>query len=282
MKHLKIIPALILSMALTAIPAAAHGNDDCDSGESTEYREEYTYHHEIAAVSFGSYKDYTEHAGEVFSDYAENYDYLYVPDYLKDSTEDITNILITPTICTVTYQIGDVTAETKHYYCYDFNNGETDEKNMPPKFRDAVRSAQKTVCGGMTYHKTIGINHRTHIYYCICSDSHFIFDEPFIGNMNGNGFVKLYTDKHLQEENGALYYIGDSGKKETGWKTSANGHTYYFRKDSGKAVQGGLFSKDGIMYQFNHNGVCTGRYTGYSKKPDGSRVYYKDGRINEN
>lgn len=54
---------------------------------------------------------------------------------------------------------------------------------------------------------------------------------------------------------------------------------YEYYKSNGIKCNNGLFKINGIMYCFNESGVCTGKYTGWTKQKNDSdkRRYYVDG-----
>ncbi len=64
----------------------------------------------------------------------------------------------------------------------------------------------------------------------------------------------------------------------TGWNT-INGADYYINPDG--TLQTKSCSIDGIRYSFSSNGVCKGRYTGWTKSSKGRR-YYKNGELVKN
>lgn len=76
--------------------------------------------------------------------------------------------------------------------------------------------------------------------------------------------------EELVEEDGKIYCIDDNGELITGWHT-INGKTYYFFSEDGSAATENIFM-DGIRWQFSSDGVCMGKYTGFSGK--GSSKYY--------
>lgn len=80
--------------------------------------------------------------------------------------------------------------------------------------------------------------------------------------------------EELVEEDGKIYCIDDSGELVTGWHT-VNGKTYYFYYENGSAAVGNIFI-DSIRWQFSPDGVCKGKYTGFSTK-GGSRYYFIKG-----
>lgn len=85
--------------------------------------------------------------------------------------------------------------------------------------------------------------------------------------------VISYADWHT--ENGKTYYMEDTGNYAKGW-TEIDGKTYFFRPN------GEMITKsckiDGVRYKFTSDGVCQGKYTGWTKSANGRR-YYKDGIV---
>ena len=72
-----------------------------------------------------------------------------------------------------------------------------------------------------------------------------------------------------------LYCITQRGDYAQGWQ-DIGGKRYYFRK-TGAAVTSGA-KINGVYYKFDSDGICKGRYTGWSKK-SGKYYYYKQGRM---
>jgi len=77
----------------------------------------------------------------------------------------------------------------------------------------------------------------------------------------------------LIEKDGKTYYMSDNGKYITGWQT-IDDNLYFFKK-SGEAVTKSCVI-GGIRYIFNSDGICNGKYTGWTKSA-GKRYYYIDG-----
>lgn len=277
MKILRAIAAAAVSAAVlgSGLTVSAHG--DHEGGHSEyEYHEGYYYEYATLETTFYSYEDYLNHSKEVeekqrgyyMGTYFENYDYIYVPEYLKDKTDCITSITLMQGSCRVKYDIDGKTLETRHYFVSDGKDScDLSECSY------ALKRGIKKTSGDLDYYGNFGRNRHQTIYYCQWDGSYFGFDSQFgIDNMGDTPFVKLYNDSSLHEEDGCLYY-GD--KKESGWKTVC-GHRYYFRKN-GSAVQDSVYSIDGCMYKFNANGICMGKYTGYLTSSDGTKTHYKDG-----
>ncbi len=72
------------------------------------------------------------------------------------------------------------------------------------------------------------------------------------------------------------YYRNNNSEKVTGWKT-IDGKLYYFSKESGEMVTENTII-GGARYIFSADGVCKGRYTGWTKSSKGKR-YWKDGTL---
>lgn len=261
----KFIPAIVLAAALTF-----------NTGVSVSAADGYSLIDELAASVYYSLEDYFEYSLEVRETikndtgirYETNYNYICVPEAFSDKTDSISEIIITLTYCKTTFDTEDGKTEFCHYFA-------SDNSKSCYEFGLYAEGRQK---------ETIG---KSEVYSLDVPDmSYFTYNGCYFSVTNSNPVteedvtvVKLYTDSHLQEKNGSLYYINDNGKQAKGWKT-VGGNRYYFKKN-GKAVQSSTYKADGIMYKFNANGVCTGKYTGYIKKKDGSRIYYENGVISE-
>ena len=76
----------------------------------------------------------------------------------------------------------------------------------------------------------------------------------------------------LVSDGSGILYSSSDGTFAKGWKTIA-GSRYYFKKDGYAAT--GRATIGGIRYTFDENGVCKGRYTGWTKSSKGYRYYYK-------
>lgn len=83
--------------------------------------------------------------------------------------------------------------------------------------------------------------------------------------------VRSYAAE-LTETDGKIY-LEDSGKYLTGWQTY-DGNKYFFQKDGSAVTKSGTIG--GIRYKFGSNGVCKGKYTGWTKSKD-KRYYYIKG-----
>lgn len=83
----------------------------------------------------------------------------------------------------------------------------------------------------------------------------------------------VYAEE-IVEEDGKIYCMDDSGEPVVGWHT-VNGKKYYFFYEDGSAAVGNVFI-DSIRWQFSSDGVCKGKYTGFSAK-GGSRYYFIKG-----
>lgn len=77
----------------------------------------------------------------------------------------------------------------------------------------------------------------------------------------------------LVKKDSKLYYMKADGSYASGWQT-INGSRYYFRK-TGEAVTKSA-TIGGIRYKFSSDGICKGKYTGWSKSGD-KKFYYSDG-----
>lgn len=84
--------------------------------------------------------------------------------------------------------------------------------------------------------------------------------------------VNASNNGKLIEKNGKIYYVNGE-KYITGWN-KINDNLYYFKK-SGEAVTGSV-TIGGIRYKFNSDGICEGKYTGWTRAGN-KRFYYVDG-----
>jgi len=281
MKHLKIIPAIILSFVLINNELSVNadssiGNSEYDADTEVEIHDGYSFVAGQFATSFNSYEDYAEHyhdasesigSGYPMSYYFENYDYIYLPTYLMDSVEDITCIFVTPRYVRVTYSID---GEEMDFYHYFLTDGED-------SCEDFELTGGKIEVDGIIYYKIAEAALGEKAYCCNYDNSYFVFTaETDLENMGAVPFTKVYADSSIGEENGQLYCYNDSGEKESGWK-EINGHSYYFRSSDKTAICGKAAKIGDVVYKFNDNGICKGKFTGYATQSDGSRVYYKDG-----
>lgn len=76
----------------------------------------------------------------------------------------------------------------------------------------------------------------------------------------------------LTEKDGKIYYM-DGDKFITGWQ-EIGGNRYFFKK-TGEAVTKSTVI-GGIRYKFSSDGICRGKYTGWSKSGD-KKYYYSNG-----
>lgn len=293
MKHLKFILAVILIMAVLSSSFSAYALDDSESeydvDSEIEVHTGYSFiYGQSSATSFESFDDYVKYSGEASKNiglgdiypmnyYFENYDYIYVPAFLKDKTDDILCIFISPRFCRVTYQVGDKTLDTYHYF-------KSDNSKSCEDCQEAFDNNDKTAVGNIAYYKNKGFGNKSETYIdgisysCHFDKSFFEFSADFgLENMGDTPFVKVYVNEHMQEKDGKLYYMNDNNKPQSGWKT-INGHKYYFRSSDKTAVCGKKAKIGGIVYSFNANGICKGKFTGYLMQ-NGSKVYYKNGKV---
>lgn len=69
-----------------------------------------------------------------------------------------------------------------------------------------------------------------------------------------------------------------SAEQKYGWQGIAGASPYYMKND---AYATGMIVIDGIVYVFDSNGECTGKYTGFGNK-NGRRRYYQNGSLYTN
>lgn len=268
MKYFSKISALILSTIFvinTGLSAHAMDSDSEFIG--------YTFNDSVGAVIFDSWTDYQMYsvdAREVMKNdtndcYMKNYDYICVPKELEDKTDSISCISITPRYCCITFTIGN--EETDFYYYYP-----DDRKESSYYYSGfAVKFGTKSVIGNTDAYK---YNNK---YYYVYNDCFFSVDSDYnFDKSTDERVTRIYTDPHFIEQNGKLYFINDDNQKESGWKT-INGHKYYFRSSDKTAVCGKKAKVNGIVYSFNANGICKGKFTGYTRDKNGNRIQYKNG-----
>lgn len=266
MKFKKIIPGVLaaaMSLTVSAVPVCA----DTANSKHIDYYEDES----ITGVIFDSYKAYLAYYEEVFDkftydDYMKDADFLWLPTGLTDRTSDITEIIVSSRYCRITFDI-DGTEIVSYSYKDDFDYSIVKDHGWKYDVNGAevYMFTDRNVSGGGK------------MYYFEENGKYFALSVGAEFGEAGSFMTKLFIDEHLREEDGKLYYIGDEGKKESGWKT-INGHDYYFRKGDCSAAAGGLFTIKGITYKFTENGVCTGKFTGKVKSSDGV-VYYENGLI---
>ncbi|GEM_PF-2922196 len=80
------------------------------------------------------------------------------------------------------------------------------------------------------------------------------------------------TGSGLLTDSDGLMFVNADGSLARGWKIIGTDR-YYFKKDGYAAT--GRATIGGIRYTFDENGVCKGRYTGWTKSSKGYRYYYK-------
>lgn len=81
-----------------------------------------------------------------------------------------------------------------------------------------------------------------------------------------------------ETESDKTYYTEENGNYAKGWK-GIDGKTYYFT--SGGVMAAKSRTIGGIRYKFRFDGICEGKYTGWTKGKNG-RHYYKDGVMTTN
>lgn len=279
MKKSKKITALILSALLavgTGLPVYAI---DEPIGENPERQMNgYRFNDSVGAVIFDSWDDYVTYSpdarevmkNDTYECYMKNHDYICVPNELKEKTDSISSIFITPEYCKVTFNID---SEEIDFSCFYYAGSIYKE---PTSFSIAKKDGKKETIGVTEVYKYVtkweSNNYFEYDNCCYSVSTNFIFDSE-----ENVRVAKIYTDGHFAEENGSLYYTDDNGEKASGWKT-VNGHKYYFRLSDKTAVCGRKAEIDSIVYSFNEGGICTGKFSGYALYGN-DKVYYKDGVI---
>lgn len=272
----KICMAAVMTAAVAFGGGSTVNGEEFEGGEDIEQFNGYSLNYCMAAVVFDSWEDYVKYSPEareaVKNDrnegYLEGYDYICVPAAYEDRLDDISQIFITPQYCLITFSADGRDIDFCHYfyadgldYCYDYTES-------------ASKYGNWYIAGDTDIYK-LGNK-----YYYSYDNGYF-----YVNSLHGFDcpedwqVTKVYTDSRFKEEGGSLFCISGDGM-ETGWK-ELNGHRYYFRSKDGSAVCGGLADIGGVVYSFNDNGVCNGAYTGYGLTGDGSRVYYRDGKVSD-
>lgn len=278
MNFKKVCMAAVMT-AVTLAGGSTVNGQELKSGEQQPVG--YSFNAGAAGVTFNSWEDYVKYspeAAEVMKDdtyecYMKSHDFIYIPKEYEDKTDDISSIFITPEYYRITF---DADGNKTEFCCYFYAG---DNNIEPFGYTSAKKNGEKSSVGNTALYETDN-EWESNIY--------FKYENSFFSVSTGFEFqtesdvraVKLFTDSHFLEKDGSLFYISDKGKRETGWK-ELNGHRYYFRSKDGSAVCGGLADIGGVVYSFNDNGVCNGAYTGYGLTGDGSRVYYRDGKISD-
>lgn len=266
MRNKRIISSIIgavMAMTMGTVPVCA----DTANSENTGYYEDES----IAGVRFDSFEAYLAYYEEFFGefnddDFMKDSDFLMIPTSYADRLSDISEIIVTSRYCRIVFDIDgikivsysykddfDYSMVKDHGWKYDVNGAEVymfTDRNAP-------------VGGKMYYFEENGK------YYALSMGADF--------GEAGSFMTKVFTDEHLYEEDGKLYYINDDGEKESGWKT-VNGHRYYFRISDCTAVKGKVFEIGSTAYKFTENGVCLGKYTGKVKTSHGT-AYYENGKL---
>ena len=265
------LSVLCLISSTTAVHAFDPGRNSSITIGAADAEDGFYINPPLAAVGFHSYNDYADadnrsraydrikgssSSGEV---YLTDRDFIYVPASKTDHLDEITDIMITPRYCKVTFE-----DDTYVYYYYIDDN-----KSSSYEYTSfAVPFGTRITVNGTDHYSYNGG------YYCNIDGRYFSFNTS-TDIEDAHPLTKIYADSHLIEEDGRLYYIGDNGEKESGWHT-IGGHSYFFRTSDKAAIQGKAAKIGGVLYRFNANGVCKGKYTGYAMS-NGETIYYKDG-----
>ena len=264
---MKKLSAIILSIAMCSAVGAMPAKAQATVYETNNRKSTCYVYDCLEAVGFHSWEDYLnggEYTYKLFGTaYMGGYDYIYMPAAFADCTDDITDMLIAPNYIEITYEIDGKTYKTCHYYVSDG----CDSCKAEPQFE--LKAGERRVVNGTKIY-TVAKKQ-----YFVYNDSYFEMSENVPLSDEGELMVKKFTDPHLSENNGELYYTEDDGSAGVGWK-DVNGHKYYF-KPSGKAVKGKAMKIDGYYYNFSANGVCMGKFTGYIRTSDGKKIHCTDG-----
>ena len=249
--------AAVTAMSCAAVPSFAAGTDSL-----------YTAVSAVAGIEFESLADLetfkAAYKGESripdvekeVSDWLLNTDGIYIPFALKNNTDGITNILITPTYVSVLFFLSDVRHELYSY---------TDAAAGKRAYESAQHSAENRLNDAHKVHnlgKTIYFKKSPTIgeYYWTEGGEYFV--------------LRVHSSDGFSEDAADMcgvyrYRFAVSG---SGWRTEG-GKTYYY-KNGGPVTKAAVI--DGILYNFGSDGVCKGKYTGWARSSKG-RLYYKDG-----
>lgn len=228
----------------------------------------FTYENAVAGIQFGTLdilEDYVAQSRgrdsipdvepEV-SDWLLNTDGIYIPFALKNNTNSISGILITPTYVSTMFFLSDVSCELRSYT--SAAAGKKAYESAQHSAENGLEDAHKVHNLGRTiYFKkspTVGEYYWTYggEYFVLCVHSSDGFSED-AADMCG-----VYRYAFTASENG--------------WRR-AGGWDYYYK---GGAPVTKATVIDGVLYNFGSDGVSKGKYTGWAKTSKGRR-YYKDG-----
>ena len=105
------------------------------------------------------------------------------------------------------------------------------------------------------------------------------FDPNSVTNPQSADDYSFYTVKGgFRKGKDKLYYVYSDGSYAKGWQ-EIDGNTYYFNEKGEAATKSCII--DGIRYKFDSDGICGGKYTGWTKK-SGEYYYYKNGEMKKN
>ena len=256
----------IISAVLGAAVALTVGAETVLANEPSE-----EYEIDTVGITFSSYEDFAENSGKALSEcddrqFMKYSDFIYLPSSLTERTEDISEILIAPTYCRTVFDIDGTTITSYHF------NDDRDYSSV--KEHGWKKDMNGTEVYLFTDNHSMGGGR---MYYFEENGNYFALSVGADFGEAGSFMTKVYTDDHLFEENGSLYYINDNGEKESGLK-KVGGHYYYFQKNDKSAVTDKVIEINSTVYKFNENGVCMGKFTGYAVMSDGTRIYYKNGK----
>ena len=261
-----IIAFILCSLELFDINVNAETLDNTDDYYVTEF-----------GVGFKSLKAFSDKRQLVYNaikgsdssaeKYLSDYDFIYIPSDKGNDTGDITDILITPRYCKVTFK-------DCSFVCYYYADDNKSESHEYTNF--AVPNGKKETVNRIDYY--LYEHPYEGGYYCCNNGRYFCFSSDVdLKSCDGEPLTRVFLDKHFSESEGKLYYINDTGKKESGWKKIGD-HKYFFRSSSKTAICGKVAKIGSYYYRFNANGICTGKYTG-NIKVNGKKVYCKNGVI---
>ena len=105
-------------------------------------------------------------------------------------------------------------------------------------------------------------------------DGNWYYLNPANDNKKAKGFFQddtgtwYYTDgngvmqKGWQQVGGTWYLLDGNGARVTGWYQASNGKWYYLNPENGGMIANATFEIDGEYWQFNSDGICTGKVAG--------------------
>ena len=249
------------------------------SSGATAYAEtnrEVTYVDELEGIQFRTinglinFVDECQDKGSVsnvsreVSEWVLNSNGVFLLSSFENISSDISSILITPTYVDVVYEISGIRYELYNYYDTKAGKSKIDyAKNLLEKKLYSAKENKASSGSIYSYQSPYFSDYES--YYCWETGGEFFVLR--INTSESDDYLSLCEAKKY-------LFTSQADEVKRGWVTIGSSQ-YYYDADGNPVT--GMKTIDGIKYRFDKNGVCLGKYSGWTKNSKGDRYYYKNG-----